>query len=872
MKFLKVYIKNFKGIKRAKVIELDKGTTLLTGPNGFGKTTIFDAIELCLTGSLHRTEVKKGVTDDRKSYIKPFFQNDVNDEVTLKLLLENKCGKKLTIVRYLHKNKHERPKVEGKENKAHEFGILNLFTEDLGSFSQKSFDLDNARELTQSHITDFFEFADTGTDISSIYPIFNYLQQEETTFFLKKSEHDRKNSLGFLLRTDTQEERFKSINDKHKKLSNLRDFFNDKSIVIKSSSSGNFEYKKIFPGQEIDFDVKEPFVDVRDRDLHVKCDDYVSKINKLSDFIKQFTPAEFRLKNNSEKVKSLIINAHDFKEHYVLQNFLKDLEYKKLQTSFNDINNKELIEGFILKNIHDQTEHAIKVNKTIESINKFKEARGKIKDEYLEHLVVIFLPNLLDSYTSLLSSRNSLSTNLQGLNKTVFELKSTIHDLEEHFAKLQSKEDTCKCPYCGSNFDDLGELSISMKSRLVIFDRLTSDSNEELNKINLRIENEINKPTILKVSEFEKSNTKFDEVLIQKLIAFGKKQYDYSSIDSLLDTTSSHQWVKIHSLEELNKSRDEIQNILKSLFPIDDDVWNKLVKLGSKSYQQAYELVFGLDLSSEHIIVPTKNRLNLVTLTKHVDNFSKYVENYNSQHKYDPAKSDDQEGLFNKYFNNESRLFDALDIETLESKKSYLKSIVSSRENEQFKLNKKKIDKLNTVIDKLESLKEIYSSQIKDYKKEMVKRIQIPFFIYTAKILQNYQQGMGIFIFVKDDSAIRFIANGDSDHDIMHHLSSGQLAVVALAFCLAINKTFEISPNLKFLAIDDPVQEMDALNIHSFVDLVRSELSEDYQLIFSTHDDDNALFMKYKLEKVKADSVAIIDVQREFFPPLKLKK
>ena len=78
MKFLKVYIKNFKGIKRAKVIELDKGTTLLTGPNGFGKTTIFDAIELCLTGSLHRTEVKKGVTDDRKSYIKPFFQNDVN--------------------------------------------------------------------------------------------------------------------------------------------------------------------------------------------------------------------------------------------------------------------------------------------------------------------------------------------------------------------------------------------------------------------------------------------------------------------------------------------------------------------------------------------------------------------------------------------------------------------------------------------------------------------------------------------------------------------------------------------------------------------------------------------------------------------------
>jgi exonuclease SbcC len=517
MKFLKVYIKNFKGLRRVNIVDLDESTTLLTGPNGFGKTTIFDAIELCLTGSLHRTEVKKGVTNDRKDYIKPFFQNDVNDEVTLKLLLENKRGEKLTIVRHLHKDKKKRPKVDGKENKAHEFGILNLFTENIDSFSQQSFDLDNAEEFTQGRISDFFEFADTDIDIGSIYPIFNYLQQEETTFFLKKSEHDRKNSLGFLLRTDTQEEKLKSINEKHKKLCDLRDFFNEKLIAIKSNTPENFEYKKVFPGQEIDFDVKEPFVDVIDSDLHVKSDGYISKINKLSTFIKQFTPAEFRLKENSEKVKSLIISAHEFKEHYVLQNFLQDSKYKKLQALFKDINNKELIEGFILQNILNQADTAIKVNKTIENISKFKEAKGKDKDNYLKPLVTTFLPNSLDSHTSLVSSRNSLSTNLQGLNKTVFELKNTIRDLEEHFSKLQSKEDICKCPYCGSKFGDLDQLSISMKDRLVTFDSLTSDNSEELNKVNLRIENEINKPIRLKVNEFEKSNSKFDEVLIQKL-------------------------------------------------------------------------------------------------------------------------------------------------------------------------------------------------------------------------------------------------------------------------------------------------------------------------------------------------------------------
>ena len=70
---------------------------------------------------------------------------------------------------------------------------------------------------------------------------------------------------------------------------------------------------------------------------------------------------------------------------------------------------------------------------------------------------------------------------------------------------------------------------------------------------------------------------------------------------------------------------------------------------------------------------------------------------------------------------------------------------------------------------------------------------------------------------------------------------------------------------MKFLAIDDPIQEMDNLNIHSFIELIRNEFCEDYQLLFSTHNDNYALFMKYKLEKFKKDSVKLLNVQREFF-------
>ncbi|TMM41432.1 AAA family ATPase [Colwellia ponticola] len=717
MRFLKIYIKNFKGLTGVNIADLDKNTTLLTGPNGFGKTTIFDAIELCLTGSIHRTKVKENVTKDLKDYKKPFFQNDVKDEVTLKLLLENKCGKKLVIVRHLHKESNQRPKVTGKKNKANEFGILSLFTEDSEAFSQESFDLDNAEVLTQADITNFFEFADEDIDISSIYPIFNYLQQEETTFFLKKSEHDRKNSLGFLLRTDTQEKKLKSISDKYSKLCELRDFFNEKLSSIKLTSVESVEYEKVFKEQEIDFDAREPFVGVKEEFLKEKLESYLSKLLKVSDFINYFSPAEFLLRENSEKVKSLIINSHEFKEHYVLQNFLQDSKYHKLQDLFSDINNVELIEGYILQDLISQVDIATKVNKTIENISKFNAAKDK--EVHLEQLVIAFLPELLDTYNSILNTRKSLTTSLKGLNKSIYELKSTIRELEGHFSNIQSNEDKCKCPYCGSKFDDLEKLSNSMKERLLTFDNLSTDNTRELDLINLRFENEISKPISLKIKEFEKKNSKYDDLLIQKLIVLGKSQQDYSRIDTLLGKKNDYKWGALSSIKELNESREIIQSTLRSLFPMVNDVWSKIIELRGKSYQKAYDLIDTLQIPPGKMIEQGSSQLEMTTLTNYVEDFSRTVSDYNSQNRYDPAKSDDPDNIFGKYFNNDSGLFTQFDKNVLESKKAYLNYIVSSRESEQYILNKSKFDELTTIINKLGSLKEIYSDEIKNYKKEM---------------------------------------------------------------------------------------------------------------------------------------------------------
>lgn len=54
MKIKKILLYNFKNFRQKTIIDFSDSITFLVGPNGFGKTTIFDAIELGLTGNISR--------------------------------------------------------------------------------------------------------------------------------------------------------------------------------------------------------------------------------------------------------------------------------------------------------------------------------------------------------------------------------------------------------------------------------------------------------------------------------------------------------------------------------------------------------------------------------------------------------------------------------------------------------------------------------------------------------------------------------------------------------------------------------------------------------------------------------------------------
>jgi len=218
-----------------------------------------------------------------------------------------------------------------------------------------------------------------------------------------------------------------------------------------------------------------------------------------------------------------------------------------------------------------------------------------------------------------------------------------------------------------------------------------------------------------------------------------------------------------------------------------------------------------------------------------------------SQIVFDYSKSLDSQNLFDKYFASKEKTFEDCTIESINQKREYIINQFELQSLTMFHQIEKRLQIIEQTITYLQDRVRELNNNIKFYQEQMIQKLKLPFYMYTAKILQNYQQGMGVLLTTQNNSNIRFIANSNSEQDVMYQLSSGQVAVISFAFTLALNTTFKISRGFKFLSIDDPIQDMDSMNVYALIDLIRHSLS-DYQIIMSTHNDGSAMFIKYKFE------------------------
>lgn len=252
--------------------------------------------------------------------------------------------------------------------------------------------------------------------------------------------------------------------------------------------------------------------------------------------------------------------------------------------------------------------------------------------------------------------------------------------------------------------------------------------------------------------------------------------------------------------------------------------------------------------------------ISLHKFEENKDGLLVFLEEARSQIVFDNSKSLDLQNLFDKYFASNEKTFENCTIESINQKREYiinqfeLQSLTMSNQIE------KRLQIIEQTITYLQDRVRKLNNNIKFYQEQMIRKLKLPFYMYTAKILQNYQQGMGVLLTTQNNSNIRFIANSNSEQDVMYQLSSGQVAVISFAFTLALNTTFKISKEFKFLSIDDPIQDMDSMNVYALIDLIRHSLS-DYQIIMSTHNDGSAMFIKYKFELFSDSGISNVELK-----------
>lgn len=874
-KIKRVYLENFKGVKGTHIIELNSESSILMGPNGFGKTTIFDAIELCVTQSIHRTEITK-VTKDLKDYSKPFFQNENDKDVCIKVWFENDEGNDLIIVRY-----YEHDKIwnyTGRRNKPTDFDkLFDLYTQNPEYFEQPIVK-EQLKSLNEEDISSYFGLDYKGYNLSDIYKLFAYLQQEETTFFLKQAEDDRKTSLGFLFESSHQENREKQFSSQTVAFTKaLNELAKKKNGLGPINTSQETAYEKNFSWREMGIlDKKEPFQHSTADSLASEYEQAVKRLVEIQEFITTFSPGEYK-KKRLDVYFSQQICTKDFYEFFVLESFLADSRILNKQQELTKIlGTKDYPTRIILDLVNLNGEQlAIDSDKyqfistMLTEANLFVLEITKL-ERYLQ--MTGFEENEIQNFKMRLEEKQNLERNLGILDKQIVEMAQARESLHYRHQKSEKIIDEQLCPYCGTDWILQEKLEAAYKELTVHLTKENVQIHESIQKITDEINHNFFVPANNKAEGLRSNMVLLPDDFIEVIQSNQKKNLNeeiLSQIKSNLNEESKKYLnQEYQTLYALTDVAENLRKALINYWLYPQELITTLESLKNKDFSQQKEnliRVFNTEDFAEYQLQVSVKPTNEI-FNEAVDKLRTYLESLRTRFTYDTSKVFDPKKIYETVFNNSEQNFAMITQEKLRTKMIYLEYQFSKANNQKIQLIKERMDLLEKAIADSKNTQRIYKEQIATYKKNMVQILKVPFFILTGKILQNYQQGMGVFITSSNNGGIRFITDQTSDHDAMHHLSTGQISVISLAFTLACKKCYKVARQIDFIAIDDPIQDMDALNIQSFVDVLRRNYLVDNQIILSTHNDNSAALIKYKLERFGAGkSVEFIDVQSNFF-------
>ena len=757
----KLILHNFKLFGEEFTVRFgDNKLIVFDGPNGHGKTTVFDAIELALTGGIRRlssTENQQTPGD-----VVVAHKNKADCFVMLELI--NNDGQSIVIERRL---KTPLTNILKKISNFKQLWDLNLIEDNI----RRSIEQTDLNNLVGSPF------------LERDFTLFHYVEQEETAHFLKKkNERERAEALSVLF-GDTVEMREKiskvelvgkRIGQILKQKQQERKALESKGTLTAAQKEleSVLSYKPLLVWKEPVFEWDREKVEGLSTE---KRDSFLTELYNVGKLV---THRDFFL---SSRTRSLVTSQRDVLKAFVAYSgFIGELD--ALKKLFQQVNLVKRIKSFLnTEGLNDL--HASREIEQVFVLVGFENGEAFLKE----------LKQIIDG-----KARN------QDSSKLVVELLGYRAKLE---AYLKSQENDKECYLCGKAFDDHSLLINSIDQKEIALKSVLSDDEKRLDRIQ---------------SEFIKTT----------LPVFSDKIDQYLSITELT-VSSAKQITELESIKEVAERFEGLR------------VWLQ------KEAIDFSDLL--LDYKPEGSTEEEIERQSANLIGRIFDDFKVPSDEYNNLN-----DAVNFENIFKIYFDSNSNYLNSLNVEEVRSKYQYIQQLFWDSISADIKAHRL----LGSIIADLEHKKIIVSDLQKKlkfsvgrYQKRLIKDIEVPFYIYSGKVLQTHLSNTGNGIFIKDKTGgeelrnIRFVSNWNNDHDVINTMSSGQIAAVVITLYLTLNKVY--SKGLGTLLIDDPVQTMDEINMISLVELLRNEFS-DKQIVLSTHEDHVSKYFIYKFLKYRS--------------------
>lgn len=776
-------LKNFKFFDNAKYyefcIDYEKNPIILSGPNGFGKTTFFDAVELIFSKNI--TRLDKGIEKKNTNLGKNILLNRANEDGYVVLTLRNEHDEFLTLFAKILNSNHKL-EVENAINygEVREFISTEKLDEFLYDYREWKNEIDNEKLIKYR---------------SNNFNVYYYVSQAESVHFLKRTISDRKNAMNVLLNTGFIDERRSVVVDLIGSRNGISGHpFNDEILSLENKLSEKIRELKELTKNNVHAGSKNvKFVDFglyqKDTEIFFWDNPDISKLN-----ISEIKKAEKSLNS----LISFMENESDYRNYCWNADISKILQSKSVEDYVNQkkyiFNNLVSVEN-VQKEL-DKWDLQIQIYNYSLLFRQDVPDATKYKDEYIVKLKEL-IPELGEFDFSLI---RNISSEIIALNNTLSSNQKIVERLASARIELKNaKEDYDKqgvlCPFCNTEFKSVDILNDGFKE----VDRLLKDQSGSIGE---RI--------ALKNEELMSAIAKVKEILFPYVNGL-----DESSVKMLIQQKTS--------LEEFINDSGRVTNV------------EKLEKYLANTD-------FNSKLEDDNMIIEIQRVLSELVRKIHNEDFNDlYIE-----HGY--------KNIEKAYGDMINYIKEQISAEALKQKRDCLESIVWEKENTKIHSIKDEVrkiiirkEKVTKVRKRLNELSKVYDKEVEEYKNMTLKKLRVPLLIYTGKILQDYQNGLGVFV-SKDE--MRFVSNGDAKHDILNTFSSGQLSGFVLAFLFAINKQYikESTDDIGFILIDDPVQTMDDINISSLIEVLRNDFLNK-QIILSTHEMDKENYILYKFFK-----------------------